>query len=133
MALIRFTANYADLSTDRGYQFRFHCDKCGNGFMSRFQTSVTGVAGDPLRAAGNIFGGILSSAGNSAYDIQRAFDCRRFLRELRNGFQLQILPGMRPADERQSALQIMRNGAGREAEVLQRMRSEDRISRLKWN
>ena len=72
MALIRFTANYDDLSTDRGYQFRFHCDKCSNGFMTRFQTSVTGVAGDLLRAAGNIFGGILSSAGNSAYDIQRA-------------------------------------------------------------
>lgn len=72
MALIRFTANFDDLSTDRGYQFRFKCDKCGNGFMSRFQTSVTGVAGDLLRAAGNIFGGILSSAGNSAYHIQRA-------------------------------------------------------------
>ena len=72
MSLIRFTANFDDLSTDRGYQFRFHCDKCGNGFMSRFQTSMTGVAGDLLRAAGNIFGGILSSAGNSAYDIQRA-------------------------------------------------------------
>ena len=43
MALIRFTANFDDLSTDRGYQFRFRCDKCGNGFMSRFQTSVTGV------------------------------------------------------------------------------------------
>lgn len=72
MALIRFTANYDDLSTDRGYQFKFHCDKCGNGYMSRFQTSVTGVAGDLLRAAGNIFGGILSNAGNSAYHIQRA-------------------------------------------------------------
>lgn len=72
MALIRFTANFDDLSTDRGYQFRFHCDKCGNGYLSGFQTSVTGVAGDLLRAAGNIFGGILSSAGNSAYDIQRA-------------------------------------------------------------
>ncbi|MBL8167330.1 MAG: zinc ribbon domain-containing protein [Acidobacteria bacterium] len=72
MALIRFTANYDDLSTDRGFQFRFHCDKCGNGYMTRFQTSMTGVAGDLLRAAGNIFGGILSSAGNSAYDIQRA-------------------------------------------------------------
>jgi membrane protease subunit (stomatin/prohibitin family) len=40
--------------------------------MSRFQTSMTGVAGDLLRAAGNIFGGILSNAGNSAYHIQRA-------------------------------------------------------------
>ena len=30
------------------------------------------MAGGLLRAAGNIFGGILSSAGNSAYEIQRA-------------------------------------------------------------
>lgn len=72
MALIKFTANHQDLSTDRGYQFKFFCDKCGNGYMSEFQTSLTGTAGGLLRAAGNIFGGILSSAGNSAYEIQRA-------------------------------------------------------------
>lgn len=72
MAMIRFVANYDDLSTDKGYQFKFYCDKCGNGYMSRFQMSVTGTAGSLLRAAGNIFGGILSSAGNSAYEIQRA-------------------------------------------------------------
>ena len=45
MALIRFTANHQDLSTDRGYQFKFLCDKCGNGYMSRFQPSLTGTAG----------------------------------------------------------------------------------------
>src|ERR1044071_7987010 len=72
MALIKFTANHEDLSTDRGYQFKFFCDKCGNGYMSECQTSLTGTAGGLLRAAGNIFGGILSSAGNSAYEIQRA-------------------------------------------------------------
>ncbi len=42
MALIRFTANYQDLSTDRGFQFKFMCDKCNNGYMTRFQTSITG-------------------------------------------------------------------------------------------
>lgn len=72
MSMINFTSNYDDLSTDRGYQFKFHCDKCGNGFMSRFQMSVTGTAGGLLRAAGDLFGGIFSSAGNSAYEIQRA-------------------------------------------------------------
>jgi len=72
MSMIRFTANHQDLSTDRGYQFKFLCDKCGNGFMSRFQASITGTAGGLLRAAGDMFGGILSSAGNSAYEIQRA-------------------------------------------------------------
>lgn len=72
MAMIRFTANYDDLSTDKGYQFKFYCDKCQNGFMSRFQMSVAGTAGSLLRAAGDIFGGVLGSAGNSAYEIQRA-------------------------------------------------------------
>ncbi|MBI4511588.1 MAG: zinc ribbon domain-containing protein [Deltaproteobacteria bacterium] len=72
MALIKFTANHQDLSTDRGYQFKFLCDKCGNGYMSQFQPSVVGTAGALLRAAGSIFGGILSSAGHGAYEVQRA-------------------------------------------------------------
>jgi hypothetical protein len=72
MAMIQFVSNYDDLSTDRGYQFKFHCDKCGNGFMSRFQPSVTGTAGSLLRAAGGLFGGWASSAGDSAYEVQRA-------------------------------------------------------------
>lgn len=72
MSMIRFTENYDDLSTDRGYQFKFYCDKCGNGYLSSFQTSVTNMAGGLLQAAGHIFGGFLSQAGNSAYDVQRA-------------------------------------------------------------
>jgi membrane protease subunit (stomatin/prohibitin family) len=72
MSMINFTSNYDDLSTDRGYQFKFYCDKCHNGFISQFQMSLTGTAGGLLRAAGDLFGGIFNSAGNSAYDIQRA-------------------------------------------------------------
>jgi membrane protease subunit (stomatin/prohibitin family) len=72
MALVQFVSNYEDLSTDRGYQFKFHCDKCGNGYMSRFQASAIGTAGSLLRAAGDLFGGWVGTAGNSAYDIQRS-------------------------------------------------------------
>jgi ElaB/YqjD/DUF883 family membrane-anchored ribosome-binding protein len=72
MALIQFVRNYDDLSTDRGYQFKFYCDKCGNGFMTRFQASAIGTAGSLLRAAGDLFGGWASSAGNSAYELQRS-------------------------------------------------------------
>src|SRR6185369_6664731 len=72
MSMIEFTRNYEDLSSDRGYQFKFACDKCGNGHMSRFEASVVGTAGSILRAAGGIFGGVLGSAGNSAYEVQRA-------------------------------------------------------------
>jgi len=70
--MIQFVANYEDLSTDKGYQFKFYCDKCGNGFMSEFQPSAVGMAGSFLRAAGDLFGGWMGSAGNSAYEIQRA-------------------------------------------------------------
>ncbi len=72
MGIIQFTQNYDDLSTDRGYQFKFYCDKCHNGFLSSFQLSATGVAGGLLHAAGSIFGGILGQAGDSAYQVQRA-------------------------------------------------------------
>lgn len=72
MGMIQFVNNHDDLSTDKGYQFKFYCDKCGNGYMSRFQPSITGTAGSLLRAAGDLFGGWLSSAGNSAYEVQRA-------------------------------------------------------------
>lgn len=72
MGMIQFVNNYEDLSTDRGYQFKFCCDSCGNGYMSRFQPSAIGTAGSLLRAAGSFFGGWVGSAGDSAYEIQRA-------------------------------------------------------------
>lgn len=72
MALIQFVRNQDDLSTDRGFQFKFYCDKCGNGFMSRFENNALGVAGSILRAAGDMFGGWAGSAGAGAYEIQRA-------------------------------------------------------------
>ena len=70
--MIQFVQNYEDLSTDKGYQFKFHCDKCGNGFMTEFQTSAIGMAESALRVAGSLFGGFFNTAGNSAYEIQRA-------------------------------------------------------------
>jgi rRNA maturation endonuclease Nob1 len=44
MALIQFVENYDDLSTDRGFQFKFYCDKCRNGYMSGFQASIVAPA-----------------------------------------------------------------------------------------
>jgi hypothetical protein len=72
MALIQFVRNYDDLSTDRGYQFRFHCDKCGNGYMTPFEASTLGMAQSILNAAGGLLGGWGHQAGNAAYEIQRA-------------------------------------------------------------
>ncbi len=65
MALIAFTKNHDDLSTDMGYQFKFHCDKCGNGYMSSFIPSKLGTAGALLRGASQLLGGFFSSAGRA--------------------------------------------------------------------
>lgn len=72
MALIQFTKNHADHSTDKGYQFEFFCDRCGNGFMTEFKTSMTGMATSALRAAGDLFGGVFGSAASGSYEVDRA-------------------------------------------------------------
>ena len=62
MPLIKFTRNHEDLSTDRGYQFKFFCDKCGNGYETKFETSAVGLAGTALQTLGQFFGGVLGRA-----------------------------------------------------------------------
>jgi hypothetical protein len=74
---IPFTGNHEDLSTDRGYQFKFYCEKCGNGYMSSFQTSKMGMLGSAARVAGSrvagsLFGGVFGNVADSAYEVQRA-------------------------------------------------------------
>src|SRR5262245_15435479 len=71
-SLIKFVANHDDLSTDRGYQFKFYCDHCRNGYMSAFEASVVGTVGGLLRGAGWLLGGVFGQAGNAAYNVQRA-------------------------------------------------------------
>src|SRR5439155_24826256 len=71
-SLIKFVANYDDLSTDRGYQFKFYCDHCRNGYLSEFEASVIGTVGELLRGAGSLLGGVFGQAGNAAYNVQRA-------------------------------------------------------------
>jgi len=72
MTLIQFTKNHSDHSTDKGYQFEFFCDRCGNGFMSEFKASVTGLATGALRTVGDLFGGVFDRVGHSTYEIERA-------------------------------------------------------------
>jgi len=72
MATIEFTGNVQDLSTDRGYQFKFYCEKCGNGYMSSFKTSTMGMASSAMQVASNLLGGIFGKAADTAYEIQRA-------------------------------------------------------------
>jgi hypothetical protein len=68
---IAFVRNYQDLSTDRGYQFKFDCDHCGSGYMTRFSASTLGTAQSVMRAAGDLFGGVFNEIGNSAFEVQR--------------------------------------------------------------
>ncbi len=70
--LIEFVRSWDDLSTDKGYQFKFYCDKCHSGFMSPFQTSKLGMLGSGLSALGGLFGGRIRSAESATFEVQRA-------------------------------------------------------------
>lgn len=67
MGSTAFTRNYSDRSNDTGYQFEFHCDKCGNGYRSTFHASKLGVGAKLAKGLGSLFGGnALWAAGQAA-------------------------------------------------------------------
>jgi hypothetical protein len=70
MARIEFTDNYQDESTSSGYQFKFCCESCGNGYMSSFVASKAGMATGLLRGVGSIAGGFLGNAGYGAEQLR---------------------------------------------------------------
>lgn len=70
MASIPFTDNYTDLSSNRGYQFKFFCQKCGNGYMSTFQTNKLGAAAAAANAAASLLGGIFGGAARTAQALE---------------------------------------------------------------
>ena len=61
---IHFVKNYNDLSNNRGFQFEFTCDRCGAGFRTEFEASVTGTVSGVLETASSVFGGIFSTAAD---------------------------------------------------------------------
>lgn len=72
MSLIAFTSNHSDRSNNTGYQFEFHCDKCGNGFLSTFQPSKAGIGGGLLRGAASLFGGRLHQLASATDQFRDA-------------------------------------------------------------
>lgn len=70
MANIPFTDNYTDLSSSRGYQFKFFCQKCGNGYMSAFKTNTLGAAASAASAVSSLLGGIFGRAAQGAEQLQ---------------------------------------------------------------
>jgi len=72
MAAQAFTRNYSDHSNDTGFQFEFHCDKCGNGYRSSFKANKLGLAESVLKAAGSFFGGGLGSLASATGGMKDA-------------------------------------------------------------
>ncbi len=67
---IEFTQNYSDLSTDRGFQFEFNCNRCQTGYRTRFQNFAAGTISGALDTASSLFGGIFSSAANVGSQVR---------------------------------------------------------------
>jgi len=61
---IHFTSHYNDLSTNKGFQFEFLCDRCGAGHRTRFAPSVTGSVSTIMDTASSLFGGVFSRAAD---------------------------------------------------------------------
>jgi hypothetical protein len=72
MPTIPFTDNYQDLSSNRGYQFKFMCQKCGNGYMSTFKTNKVGAVAAAANVAASLFGGLLGGAARTAGALESA-------------------------------------------------------------
>jgi hypothetical protein len=70
MPTIPFTSNYDDLSSNRGFQFKFHCQKCGNGYLSTFKASKLGMAASAAGAAASLLGGVFGRAAASAQQLE---------------------------------------------------------------
>ena len=70
MPTIPFTGNYQDLSSNRGFQFKFFCEKCGNGYMSTFKTNKLGAVAGAAGAAASLLGGIFGRAAAGAQQLE---------------------------------------------------------------
>jgi hypothetical protein len=76
MSIKPFTDNFADNSTDAGFQFTFSCAICGEGYKTEFIAAKSTKKGNMLKAVGGIFGAAAQIAGkyNVGYGIERATD-----------------------------------------------------------
>ncbi|HYV97274.1 MAG TPA: zinc ribbon domain-containing protein [Gemmatimonadaceae bacterium] len=70
MTTIQFTNNYTDLSSNRGYQFKFFCQKCGNGYLSTFKPNSIGTAAAAANAVSSFLGGIFGRAAAGAQQLE---------------------------------------------------------------
>lgn len=76
MALQPFTNNFADNSTEAGFQFTFFCDICKEGYKTKFIESKTYKKGKFLKGLGSFISIISQVTGkyNMGYGAERAAD-----------------------------------------------------------
>ena len=67
--IIPFTDNYRDLSNDRGYQFEFVCERCGNGYRSPFKTDKMELGKNLFQGLGRLTGGKIMELGYASDSI----------------------------------------------------------------
>ncbi|MCX7994720.1 MAG: zinc ribbon domain-containing protein [candidate division WOR-3 bacterium] len=74
--LIGFTGNYADNSTEAGFQFTFFCDIWQEGYKTRFIESKIYKKGKLLRGLGDLRGAVTQLTGRYgvSYGVQRTTD-----------------------------------------------------------
>ena len=69
---IEFTSNYADQSTEHGFQFEFRCDRCQNGFRTTFKPFALAGVNSALDTASSLLGGLFGSAANVSSRVTEA-------------------------------------------------------------
>lgn len=74
MSIQPFTDNFADNSTDSGFQFTFSCAVCNEGYKTKFIEAKSTKKGNFLKTVGGIFGAAAQIAGQSniGYGIEKA-------------------------------------------------------------
>jgi len=76
MVLQPFTDNFADNSTEAGFQFTFFCAICNEGYKTKFIASKSYKKGKFFKGLGGLLGAAAQIAGkyNIGYGIQRGTD-----------------------------------------------------------
>lgn len=75
MAMLAFTDNYEDNSTEAGFQFTFFCEICREGYKTKFIESKTYKKAGFLRGLGGLVSAGSQLLGSSVgYSIQRGTD-----------------------------------------------------------
>jgi membrane protease subunit (stomatin/prohibitin family) len=72
MSTIHFRDNYRDISTNSGFQFEFHCERCRDAWRSPFDRYAAGTLESALGAAESLLGGFFGSARNAVSNITSA-------------------------------------------------------------